>query len=219
MTKAGRLSWPEKRHAGMENVMRITGFGIKTVKIPVFPIFFVGALAGIFAMSVWKDVLLENTGLFDEYTLYNMKYMSIDSNALFSYLLRERILGLLILAVLSSTYLGWVACIGTTAWYGMSVGAFFSALTLRYGIKGIFLAFTAIFPHYLIYAPAMLALLGWGESLYRGIYHRTILPEESKAYLLKKIGSLVIILLATVAGCLLEAYVNPYLLLSYLKVF
>ena len=185
--------------------MRIAGFRIKTVKIPVLPIFGVGALVGIVTMSVWKDVLLENTGLFDEYTLYNMKYMSVDSNALFSYLLRERVLGLLILAVLSTTYLGWVACLGATAWYGMAVGAFFSSLMLRYGIKGIFLAFIAIFPHYLIYAPAMLAMLGWGESLYRGIYHRTILPEESKSYFLKKLGGLAIILLAMAAGCLLEA--------------
>lgn len=199
--------------------MRITGFRIRSVKIPVLPIFGIGALVGIFAMSVWKDVLLENTGLFDEYTLYNMKYMSVDSNALFSYLLRERVLGLLILAVLSTTYLGWVACLGATAWYGMAVGAFFSALMLRYGIKGIFLAFIAIFPHYLIYAPAMLAMLGWGESLYRGIYHRTIPPEESKTYFLKKLGGLAMILLAIAAGCLLEAYVNPHLLLGYLKVF
>ena len=203
----------------MENDMRIAGFGIKTMKIPVLPIFCIGALVGIFVMSVWKDVLLENTGLFDEYTLYNMKYMSVDSDALFSYLFRVRVLGLLILAVLSTTYLGWVACVGTAAWYGMSVGAYFSALMIRYGIKGIFLAFIAIFPHYLIYAPAMLALLGWGEGLYRGIYHRTIPPEESKAYFLKKIGCLAIIFLAMAVGCLLEAYVNPHLLLGYLKVF
>ena len=203
----------------MEKVMRIAGFRIKTMKIPVLPIFGIGVLIGVFAMSMWKDVLLENTGLFDEYTLYNMKYMSVDSNALFSYLLRERILGLVILAVLSTTYLGWVACIGATVWSGMSVGAFFSALMLRYGIKGIFLAFVAIFPHYLIYAPTMLALLGWGESLYRGIYHRTIPPEESKTFFLKKLAVLAIILLAMAAGCLLDAYVNPHLLLGYLKVF
>ena len=203
----------------MENVMRIAGFRIKTMKIPVLPIFGIGVLIGIFAMSVWKDVLLENTGLFDEYTLYHMKYMYVDNNALFSYLLRERILVLLILAVLSTTYLGWLACTGASAWYGMSVGAYFSALMLRYGIKGIFLAFIAIFPHYLIYAPAMLALLGWGGNLYHGIYHRTIPPEESKAYLLKKVGSLAAILLAMAAGCLLEAYVNPHLLRGYLKVF
>ena len=203
----------------MENVMRIAGFGIKTAKIPILPVFGIGVLVGIFVMSVWKDVLLENTGLFDEYTLYNMKYMSVDSNSLFSYLLRERILGLVILAVLTTTYLGWVACIGTVAWYGMSVGAFFSALMLRYGIKGVFLAFIAIFPHYLIYAPAMLAMLKWGESLYRGIYHRMIPSEDSKTYFIKKLGSLAVILLAMAAGCLLEAYVNPYLLLGYLKVF
>ena len=199
--------------------MRITGLGIKSVKFPVLPIFCIGVAVGFFVMNAGKNVLLENTGLFDEYTLYNMKYMSVDNNALFSYIFRERILAFLALAVLSTTYLGLVVCIGAVAWYGMSVGAFLSALVIRYGIKGIFLAIAAVFPHYLIYIPAFFALLGWCESLYRGIYHRTINPDESKTYFLKKLGVLTVILLSVAVGCLLEAYVNPYVLLGYLRVF
>ena len=199
--------------------MRITGFRLRLTRFPVLPIFFAGLVAGIFVMNVGRGVLLENTGLFDEYTLYNMKYMTVDNNALFSYVFRERIFGFLALAVLSTTYLGLVVCVGTVVWYGMSTGAFLSALTLRYGIKGIFLAVAAIFPHYLVYVPAMLALLGWCENLYRGIYHRTINLEEDKTFLLRKLAYLAAVLLAAGVGCLLEAYVNPYILLSYLKVF
>lgn len=199
--------------------MRITGLKLRSGRIPVLPIFFAGVMAGFFVMNVGRGVLLENTGLFDEYTLYNMKYMTVDNNALFSYVLRERIFSFLALAVLSTTYLGLVVCVGTIVWYGTSVGAFLAALTLRYGLKGIFLAVAAIFPHYLVYVPAMLALLGWCETLYRGIYHRTLNLEEDKTFLFRKLAYLAAVLLAAGVGCLLEAYVSPFILMGYLKVF
>ena len=78
-------------------------------------------------MNIGKNILLENTGLFDESTLYAMKYMALDSDALFSYVLRERLLGILILTVLSTTYLGLAVCAGTVFWYGMAAGGFLAA--------------------------------------------------------------------------------------------
>ena len=41
-------------------------------------------------MNMGKSILLEKTGPLDEYTLYHMKYMTINSNALFYYVLRQR---------------------------------------------------------------------------------------------------------------------------------
>lgn len=199
--------------------MRITGLGMKEARLPVLPIFCISFVAGILVMNIGKSILLENTGLFDEYTLYTMKYMTVDSNALFSYVLRERLVRLLILTVLSTTYLGLAVCVGTVIWYGTSAGAFLAALTLRYGIKGIFLAVVAVFPHYLIYVPVLLALLAWCETLYRCIYGRTVDFGEDKAFLPKKLIRLAAIFGAAVVSCLLEAYVNPLILLSYLRVF
>ena len=199
--------------------MRIFKTGLRSTGLPVLPIFLTGFAAGILVMNIGKTILLDNTGLFDEYSLYGMKYMTVDSNALFSYVFRERILKLLALAVLSTTYLGLAVCVCTVAWYGMSAGAFLAALTLRYGVKGIFLAVISLFPQYLFYIPAFFALLTWCVSLYRGIYSRTINFGEDKTVLPKKLATLSVILLAATAGCLLEAYVNPYLLLNYLKIF
>lgn len=199
--------------------MRIRRLGLRPTGLPVVPIFCAGLVVGILIMGMGKSVLLENTGLFDEYTLYNMKYMTVDSNALFSYVFRERILKLLALAVLSTTYLGLAACAGTAAWYGMSAGVYLAALTIRYGVKGIFLAAVSLFPQYILYIPVLLALLTWCVTLYRGIYHHSIDFEEDKAFLPKALAKLAAILLAATAGCLLEAYVNPYFLVGYLKVF
>ena len=185
------------------------------------PVFCVGLLAGIILLNMGKSILLEGTGLFDEDTLYRMKYMTVDSNALFCYVLRKRIGRLVILAVLSTTYLGLAACVGATFWYGMSAGAFLTALALRYGVKGVLLAVISIFPQYLVYIPAVLFLLSWCETLFKGIYGRGGgTPDmDDRSFLLKKAGQLAVILLAVTAGCLLEGYLNPYLLLGYLKIF
>lgn len=187
-------------------------------RLPVLPVFCVSLLAGILVMNIGKSILLENTGLFDEGTLYAMKYMTVDGDALFSYVLRERFVRLLWLVLLSTTYLGFVLCAGTVIWYGISAGMFLAALVLRYGIKGIFLAAVALFPHYLLYVPAVLALIAWCETLYRGIYGRTV-REEGKGAWIKKAALLAGIFAAVAGGCLLEAYVNPAVLLGYLKVF
>ncbi len=178
-----------------------------------------GLLLGIILINIGKSILLGETGLFDEYTLYHMKYMTVDCNALFCYILRKRMGRILILAVLSSTYLGLVVYMGAAFWYGISAGAFLTSLALRYGLKGILLAAVSLFPHYLLYVPAILLLLVWCQELFRGIYVRGEFNAQDKGFLLKKAGKLLLILGVTTAGCLMEGYLNPYLLLGFLKIF
>lgn len=200
--------------------MRIAGKRIWFGGKNLLPVFCAGLVAGIFIMNMGKSILLEDTGLFDEYTLYRMKYMTVDGGALFCYVLRKRLLLLLGLAILATTYLGYVVCIGTAAWYGMSAGAFAAALSLRYGIKGLVLAAVSIFPQYLCYVPAAVLLLGWCESLYRAIYSRGMSVDGGdRGFLPKKLGRLGIIAALVILGCLAESYINPGLLTGYLKVF
>ena len=167
-----------------------------------------GLLFGIILINIGKSFLLGETGLFDEYTLSHMNYI-----------LRKRMSRMLILAVLSSTYLGLIICMGAAFWYGMSAGTFLAALSLRYGLKGILLAVISLFPHYLLYVPAILLLLIWCEELFRGIYVRGEMNAQDRGFLLKKAGRLLVILAVAGAGCLLEGYLNPYLLLGFLKIF
>lgn len=187
----------------------------------ILALFCAGLLAGILVLYIGKSILLENTGLFDEDTLYHMKYMTVDSSALFCYILRKRIGKLLILAVLSTTYLGLAACMGTVFWYGMSAGVLLASLTIRYGVKGIVLAVISIFPQYLIYVPVMLVMLTWCETVFRGIYHRNGGGYEAvnKGFLLRQTGQLAAIIAAMTAGCLAEGYINPYILKGFLKIF
>ena len=56
--------------------MKIAGKGFSG-RLKLLPVFCAGLLAGIVIMNLGKSILLENTGLFDEDTLYHIKYMTV----------------------------------------------------------------------------------------------------------------------------------------------
>lgn len=196
------------------------------------PVFLTGFFLGTVIMNMGKSILLEKTGLLDEYTLYHMKYMTINSNALFYYVLRQRLGILLVMAVFATTYLGLAVEIGVVLWYGLAGGSFLSALVIRYGLKGVLFAVTGMIPQYLLYVPAMVLLLFWCENVCRSIYFRHTVYGENGGHgirrniplLQKKTPIIQLLLLGGIAvlvimGCMLESYVNPFLLSGLLKVF
>ena len=71
--------------------MRLGRYRTKNGKIPLATIFVAGLFLGMLILNFGKSILLDNTGLLDEYTLYHMKYMTVDSSALFYYVLRNRL--------------------------------------------------------------------------------------------------------------------------------
>jgi hypothetical protein len=184
-------------------------------------LFVIGLFIGIVCMNLGKSLLLEKSGLFDESSLTQMKYMTVDGNYLFGYVLVERFSTIAFLILLSTTYIGIFALCGAVLWYGVSAGMFLSALSIRYGIKGILLALTGIFPQYLLYVPALITLLIWSEQLYRSLHTTaSVTPGlESRALLLRRLLTLLIIVGVIFTGCLLESYVNPFLVRKFLQVF
>ena len=184
--------------------MKISGRSLLARQRVFFTCFSVGVLIGIVIINIGKGVLLGDMGLFNEETLSQMMYMTVDGNAFFCYILRKRI---------------GRSCMGISFWYGMSAGTLLASLIIRYGLKGILLAVVSIFPQYLLYVPAVLAMLYWCEELYKGIYVRGEFNTGEKKVWIGKAGQLLAILAAVGAGCLLEGYLNPYLLLGFLKIF
>lgn len=200
--------------------MKLFNRQVRFGELNMLPMFCVGVLAGFFLVNIGKSTLVESTGLFDESVLSGMKYMSVDGSALFYYVLRKRMLVFLTMAVLATTYLGFAVCAGAAAWCGMASGAFVSVLAVRYGAKGLILAAVGVFPQYLFYVPAIILMLKWCTELYRAIYSRGGYGEgPDKVFWLKKLGRLGVIGAIVAAGCLMEGYVNPRLLIGYLKIF
>ena len=183
-----------------------------------------GFVLGLLIMNIGKKALLENTGLLSEYTLYELKYSAVDSNAFFLYVLQKRVGVALVLAVLSTTWLGMAATWTCAAWLGISFGMLFMASILRYGIKGILLVGTGIFPQALVYFPVTLFFLQWSYEFCVAIYYpdrlQTGHEAVGKKQLLKKKAIQFLFLLGVVIiGCILESYVNPILVLNLLKIF
>lgn len=191
--------------------MRINRYRLHSGQLPLLPIFLAGVLTGILTINFGKSILLESTGLLDEYTLYHMKYMTVDSSALFYYILGLRIKSFLMLVVFATTYLGLVICIGTAFGYGFSTGAFLAVLLIRYGLKGIVFAVLSIFPQWLLYVPAIAALLLWCERLNRNIYFKSGLAIEAEGYatMPKRLLQLGGIFLLFLLGCIAESFMNP----------
>lgn len=182
-------------------------------------IFCFGFVFGMLLVNLMKNVLLDEMGLLDEQALFRLKYMSLNSSTFFFYVFRKRILLVLGLIILTTTYLGKIACTAATAWSGITLGVFLTTLTLRYGLKGQVLAVVWLFPQFLLYVPAFLLLLGWGEQFYRSIYYGVGEETGGKRFSAAPPGVLVLIIALVVGGCLMEAYLNPGILTGYLRNF
>ena len=210
--------------------MQIKGFPIRisqrlgkvaTGRLPIATIFTVGMFLAVIIVNLGKNMLLENTTLLDEYALYHMKYMTVDSSVLFYYILKSRLKSVLGMVIMSTTYLGMIVCAGATLWYGVCAGSYLAVAVLRYGVKGILLVLAGVLPQFLLYVPAMVLLMRWCEKMYRGIYlYKGIKTEAGDSlllprYFLQFIGILVLILI----GCILESFINPHIMMGLLKIF
>lgn len=184
----------------------------------------IGFFLGMFLMYIGKKFLFENSDILSEYTLTEMKYSFVNKNTFFLYVLRKRVGITLVLAVVSTTWMGMAAAWTGAAWLGISFGMLFMTSLMRYGLKGILLVLAGVFPQMLIYFPAALLLLKWSYEFYTVIYY----PEKyqgiqdfpvKKELLRKKVLQYFCLLGVVIIGCMLESYVNPSLLLNLLKIF
>ena len=90
-------------------------------------------------------------------------------------------------------------------WYGISSGLFLAIVLMRYGVKGLLLLVAGMFPHYLIYVPALIL-----------VFH---LSREKRTVSSKYILQLLVISSVVIIGCILECYVNPEIVEKILKKF
>ena len=127
----------------------------------------------------------------------------------------------LMLVLLSTTYLGLVVCGMAALWYGMSAGVVLVTALIRYGLKGALLVIVGVFPHYLVYVPGTIFIFLWCERIYQLIYleRRIAIRGVALRQLTGRILRLLAILILLLAGCVLEGYVNPPVLQRLLQTF
>ena len=182
--------------------------------------FGIGFMAGMLPVLICRRYFLEELRLLGEDALFQLKYMSIDEREYFVCILVQRLLFLILMALLLASDLAPVFMAGITLWAGATLGIFLTTLTLQYGLKGQVLALVWLFPQFLLYAPAFYLLIRWGMRVHEEGYRSGEMSKIPRKYILRAgIGRLLAVLLLTVGGCILEGYLSPGILQAYLKIF
>lgn len=95
--------------------------------------------------------------------------------------------------------------LGVAVWMGFVFGIMLKLFYLWYGIKGMGLCITALFPHFICYWMAY------------GLICRE--ADRSRMYTKNRTGPLLLAIVVVIIGIVLESYVNPNLIYSYIKIF
>lgn len=184
-------------------------------------------VAGIITANLMDKEQLGGFMVFHTYFIEKFKYNNIQSAELFFYILKERIPIIVLLLIFAMTNWGTVAGFIFLSWQGYAAGFLMAASVASYGIKGILLIGTAVFPQYLIYIPLYVSYmylvvffqkrLENTERRRRGGVEGIRLGQKKELLMFWAIAVLIIGIYVT--GIFLESYVNPYLLKKILKIF
>lgn len=175
-------------------------------------VFGLGIIVGFIIVKLYKGIFLNDLRMFD-YTELSMIDMAVfEKSALFVFILRRRLWALIIVYILSTTYLGAVIVLIDWVSYGIGTGIAIATLIFKYGMYGGGLFLGMIFPQAFIYAPMVWLLLHWSLSMYFDIYINKQ-PEKLYIYLFRLL--ILIAMLAT--GAFLESLLNPFILKLIIK--
>ncbi len=185
--------------------MRLPLKQMKWKQIALSNIYVVSLVITMVILLMKKNDLLIQTSLFSETSLREVREHLAGDTTVFFYILKERLSIVFALFLLATTSLGSIYVHMNVMWYGISSGLFLTIVLMRYGVKGILLLIAGMFPHYLIYVPAVALTLH--------------LTKDKRIVNSKFLGQLFVITVVVIIGCVLECYVNPEVVAKLLKNF
>lgn len=174
-------------------------------------------------MNMSNETLLGDAGIFNAASMNRLKYIEINHEKFFQYVLKKRMGECVLLLLLSTTALGTMTVYGVVLWQGMLMGMMTTAAAIRYGLKGILLILGGMFPHQCLLLPAGIMLLSWcmENSFLIHTYGKGTSPffRNKRQQFLHQGVLLMWIILVMLIGCILESYVNPILISDLIKIF
>lgn len=186
-------------------------------------IFFLGIITGIILVILCRNKLQTDISIFNEEWILYMQNTVIENKTLFLYVLFERLKALGFMFLLATTFAGIFCIYSYVGVMGSGFGAMMAILCLRYGIKGLGMIIAAIFPQVLVYFPAFIYLFHMCYLVCVKLYfpHKDYWKGSgtTKVFLFKNILYICIALVVVIIGVLLESYVNPKIIFSFLKNF
>lgn len=162
-------------------------------------------LLGIVCVTILaKGKIPENT-LMDQVLSRTFLEEGWNKKTLFAQCITRRGTVFILLLILAHSPMRDVMRWGVTIWSGFIFGIMLKLFYLWYGITGMGLCVTALFPHFILYWMAY-GLICWESDRHR-IYTR------------KRIAPILIAIVVVIIGIVIESYVNPNLVSSYIKIF
>lgn len=164
-------------------------------------------IGGIIFTNIFGKSYVLGVGLLGEYFLLNFKYTQLNYNALFTYVLKERIKLILLIGILGITNIGIPVICSLFIWIGFSSGVLLSVAIMKFGLKGIAICIGGIFPQFLIYIP--LILIYSDKIIDKKFTQRTTFKKQN---LIQYSIFIAIGIVIMSIGVLLESYINPFIL-------
>lgn len=171
----------------------------------------IGFILGVMMTNIWTDSTVLQTGFLSGYALERLKYIQVDGNQLFLYVLQSRFQLILLILIAGTTILGFLCSYLFAGWFGLAAGIMVSVLTLQFGIKGSFLFLACLLPQMLFYAPGFYKLLRECCDISCKLYfpNRVMLGAHSRNGKLGHFGRILTGIGVVIIGIFLESYVNP----------
>ncbi len=153
-------------------------------------------------------------GMLNQYYVGQLAYAKLDSGDYFLYLFRLRMKVFAMAALFLYTRFGIFVLPGVIGWHAFSLGYLFVNALVCMKLQGMLLVLLSLFPQIIFYAAAY---FGLGRILF-GVTTELSMPMGIKR-LWKNPGLLLLLsaFLCMVAGIWLESYVNPLLLINYIR--
>jgi stage II sporulation protein M len=144
----------------------------------------------------------------------------INYSGLFGYILAKNFGEFAVFWLLTITILGIPYMAYKITSFGFFAGFFISAVSMQFGLKGILLILSYVFPHGLLYLPIAVMSLYKGYELCNSIYRDNRNHISSLAAIIRpRLPVILILAVALAAGSFLEAYAGAFLLKKTLGLF
>lgn len=105
-------------------------------------------------------------------------------------------------------------------YFGFSIGFLFSIGLMTNGFKGYLMYFVMLLPQYIFYVPVMIYLIIKSTNFCQGLYSKRSRSRGlnlNKQMLVEYFFVLVICLIFTIVGSIVETYINPQLVKWYIS--
>ena len=187
----------------------------------IYIIFLVSFIVGMLLSFLFQKNDAQEA-LWLEQILQYVKYGEIQYGDMLFYVLKRRVITIVIIILLCISGRGKFFLMGGVGLAGGFAGFYITEFVVAKGILGSLLFAVSIFPHYICYAYGYMCLLHWmikttkkQKSINQGSQKKISFSNIDTQNLIKKLSPVAVVIM----GILLECYVNPFILKLFLKIF